>query len=128
MTGDLADGPVLEHLQSAAQPDDDAAAYRIRGLAEQCVGRSGRMTGRQHGKEIIQILFRVQYQQFIDLSDILALRGITQRHIQDQCFQKVHFRGVPEMVTFFAAGIFDDNVAEDLCHQFIPFDLREAVP
>ena len=29
MAGDLADGPILKHLQAAAQPDDNAAAHRI---------------------------------------------------------------------------------------------------
>ena len=128
MAGDLTDGPVLKHLQAAAQPDDNAAAHRIRGLAEQRVGRSGGMAGRQHGKEVIQFLLRVQHQQLIDLTDVPALRWITQRHIQYQRFQQVHLRGVPEMVAFFAAGISDDNVTEDLRHQFIALDLRQAVP
>ena len=29
MAGDLADRPVLKHLQAAAQPNDNAAAHRI---------------------------------------------------------------------------------------------------
>ena len=128
MAGDLTDGPVLKHLQAAAQPDDNAAAHCIRGLAEQRIGRSGGMAGRQHGKEVIQLFLRVQYQQLIDLADIPALRWIAQRHIQHQRFQQVHLRGVPEMVALLAAGIFDDNVAEDLRHQLITLNLRQTVP
>ena len=29
MAGDLADGPILKHLQAAAQPNDNAATHRI---------------------------------------------------------------------------------------------------
>ena len=86
------------------------------------------MAGRQHGKEVIQLLFRVQHQQLIDLADIPALWWIAQRHIQHQRFQQIHLRGVPEMVALLAAGILDDNVTEYLRHQFIALDLRQAVP
>ena len=53
--GDLLNQLRLEHLQTGAEADDDAAADCIAGLLIQAVWRFGRMGGRQVLKQAVQI-------------------------------------------------------------------------
>ena len=53
--GDFLDEFRLEHLQTGAEADDDAATNCIAGLLIQAVWRFGRMGGRQVLKQAVQI-------------------------------------------------------------------------
>ena len=41
---------------------------------------------------------------------------------------QIHFAAVPEVVAPFRAGVFNNDIAKALCHQFIALDLRKAIP
>ena len=54
---DVANIPVLENLQSGAEPDDNAAAHTLRRLLENVVGCFGGVREGKNIKERLQILF-----------------------------------------------------------------------
>ena len=125
---DVANIPVLENLQSGAEPDDNAAAHTLRCLLENAVGRFGRMRNRKNTKKRVQLLFGAGGNQLIHLADILLFLGIAGGNIEDQRLEQIHFGAVPEVVAFLAAGILDDDIAEKLSHQFLTADLRKTIP
>ena len=86
------------------------------------------MGDREQVEEAVQLLFTAHGQQLVDLPDVLPLRREPLVHIQDEGLQKVHLRIVPEPVTLWGACVPDDDVAEELCHDLLPFDFRKAVP
>ena len=66
----------------------------------------------------------------MDVSDhtILLFLGIADGNIEDQRLEQIHFGAVPEVVAPFRAGVFNNDIAKALCHQFIALDLRKAIP
>ena len=86
------------------------------------------MGDREQVEEAVQLLFAAHGQQLVHLPDVSALRREPLVHIQDESLQKVHLRIVPEPVTFRGACVPDDDVAEELRHDLLPFNLRQAVP
>ena len=125
---DVANIPVLENLQSGAESDDNAAAHTLRRLLENAVGRFGRMRDRKNIKKRVQLLFGTGGDQLIHLADVLLFLGITGGNIEHQRLEQIHFSAVPEVVTSFAAGIFDDDITKKLGHQFLTADLRKTIP
>ena len=118
MCGNIANVPVLEHLKPGPQTDDDAAAHIFRRLLENGVRRFGGMGHRKYVEERVQLFFRTHSQQLVHLSDIFDFRR------ENQGFEQVELRVVPEVVAPLAACIFDDDITEQLCHQFLPLNLR----
>ena len=116
MAGDGANVRILEHLQPGAETDNDAAAHALRRLAEDAVRRSGRMPQRERVKQFVQLLFRAAYKQLIRLANVPTLRGIAALDKQDERLEKIHFGAVPEVVTFFAPCVFDDDITKELRH------------
>ena len=125
---DVANIPVLENLQSGAEPDDNAAAHTLRRLLENAVWRFGRMREGKNIKKRIQFLFGTGGEQLVHFADVLLFLGIAGGNIEDQRLEQIHFGAVPEVVAFFAAGILDDNVTKKLGHQFLTADLRKTIP
>ena len=64
----------------------------------------------------------------VHLADVLLFLGVTDGNIEDQSLEQIHFGAVPEVVAFFAASILNDDIAKELCHQFLTADLRETIP
>ena len=92
------------------------------------IGRFGRMRDRKNIKKRIQLLFGTGGNQLIYLADILLILGIAGGNIEHQRLEQIHFGAVPEVVTPFAAGIFDDDVTKKLGHQFLTADLCKTIP
>jgi len=86
------------------------------------------MRGRQPVKQIVQLLLAFQCQQLVHLPDVFALGRVALFHIQHQSLEQIRFRVVPEMVFTLDSGILDNHIAKQLRHQFLPLDLRQAVP
>src|SRR5699024_9264598 len=76
--GDLTDQLRLEDLQPGAEPDDDAAAHRVRSLLKQVEGALGRVLDRQYLKHLPQFGIRTLGQQAVDLPDVALLRRVAQ--------------------------------------------------
>ena len=125
---DVANIPVLENLQSGAEPDDNAAAHTLRRLLENAVWRFGRMREGKNIKKRIQFLFGTGGEQLVHFADVLLFLGIAGGNIEDQRLEQIHFCAVPEVVAFLAAGILDDDVTKKLGHQFLTADLRKTIP
>ena len=113
---DVANIPVLENLQSGAETNDNAAAHTLRRLLENAVWRFGRMRNRKNTKKRVQLLFGAGGNQLIHLADILLFLGIAGGNIEDQRLEQIHFGAVPEVVTFFAPCVFDDDITKELRH------------
>ena len=124
----IADFLVLEHLQPAAKPDNNAAAHRIGCLPENCERRFGRMGGREQVEQVFQFLLRRMGEQLVDLFHGFPPLRVAPFHIQNQSLEEIRFRAVPEVVAPFIPGILDNNVAEKLGHQFVTFNFRKAGP
>ena len=126
--GDVADVLVLEHLQPAPQPDDDAASDIFRGLLEDAVRGLGRVAHRQNVKQGVQLFLVAHRQQLVNLADVLFLRRIIATDVEDQGLEQIEFGIVPEMIAPLAARVFNDHIAEELGHQLLALDLRKTVP
>ena len=113
---DVANIPVLENLQSGAEPDDNAAAHTLRRLLENAVWRFGRMREGKNIKKRIQFLFGTGGEQLVHFADVLLFLGIAGGNIEDQRLEQIHFGAVPEVVTFFAPCVFDDDITKELRH------------
>ena len=113
---DVANIPVLENLQSGAEPDDNAAAHTLRRLLENAVWRFGRMREGKNIKKRIQFLFGTGGEQLVHFADVLLFLGIAGGNIEDQRLEQIHFGAVPEVVAFLAAGILDDDITKELRH------------
>ena len=107
---------VLKNLQSGAEPDDNAAAHTLRRLLENAVWRFGRMREGKNIKKRIQFLFGTGGEQLVHLADVLLFLGIAGGNIEDQRLEQIHFGAVPEVVTFFAPCVFDDDITKELRH------------
>ena len=81
----------------------------------------------EHG---CQCLFRVPGKQLIDIGQIFPLRGETliQISVEDKGLEQVGFTVVPEVVTFAAAGVADDDIGENLRHHGITVQIGHTVP
>ena len=86
------------------------------------------MRNRKNAKKRVQLLFGAGGNQLIHLADILLFLGIAGGNIEDQRLEQIHFGAVPEVVAFFAASILNDDIAKELCHQFLTADLRKTIP
>ena len=86
------------------------------------------MRNRKNTKKRVQLLFGAGGNQLIHLADILLFLGIAGGNIEDQRLEQIHFGAVPEVVTFFAPCVFDDDVTKKLGHQFLTADLRKTIP
>lgn len=81
----------------------------------------------KHGS---QRFFRVPREQLIDIGQIFPLRGETliQISVEDKGLEQVGFTVVPEVVTFAAAGVADDDICENLRHHGVAVQIGHAVP
>ena len=86
------------------------------------------MVIRQNLKQAVQLIFGLECKQPINLAHIPVFRWIASVCIENQCFQQIHFRAVPEMVALGAAGVLDNDINEQLRHQFLTVHFRKAVP
>ena len=71
---------------------------------------------REQVKQAVQFFLGTHSQQLVHLSDIFDFRRETLVYIQNQGFQQVHLRIIPEMIPFSRAGILDDDIRQDLSH------------
>lgn len=92
---DVANIPVLENLQSGAEPDDNAAAHTLRRLLENAVWRFGRMREGKNIKKRIQFLFGTGGEQLVHFADVLLFLGIAGGNIEDQRLEQIHFGSCP---------------------------------
>ena len=73
---------------------------------------------RKQVKQAVQLFFRTHSQQLVHLPDIFGFRLKALVYIQNQGFQQVHFRIIPEVIPFGRTGILDDDISKYLCHAF----------
>ena len=83
---------------------------------------------REQVKQAVQFFLGTHSQQLVHLSDIFDFRRETLVYIQNQGFQQVHLRIIPEMIPFSRAGILDDDIRQDLSHCLRPVNLHKTVP
>ena len=86
------------------------------------------MGGRQQVEQAAQFLFRCVRNQLVDLFHGFPSLRVSLFHIQNQSLEEIHFCAVPEVIAPLAAGIFNNDVTKELCHQFVAFDFRKAGP
>ena len=83
---------------------------------------------RKNIEQTVQLFLRLEGKKLIYLSHVFSIFRIALIYIKHKCFQKVHFRRIPEMIALAAACVFDDHINEKLRHQFLTFHFRKTAP
>ena len=86
------------------------------------------MAHRQDVKQGVQFLLTAHSKQLVNFADVLFFRRVVVADVQHQRLEQIEFGVVPEVVALLTAGILYDNITEQLGHQFLALNLRQAVP
>ena len=80
------------------------------------------------GHDVRESLFRLRIEEVVDGSKVPLFWRHLKSHIQDQRFQQVQFRVIPERIFHVTTGILQNDVCESLCHELAVSHFIETVP